>query len=308
MNGHPNRLLWPSLAVIFSALFWGTTWIPLRQIADPGIPSGWNGVLIYVAPALLSLPLILSRHRAIRRGGWPLMLVGLAAGACNALFTIALSAGEVGMVVLLFYLSPIWATLLERAVLGARIVRLRWVSVGLGIAGMVVLQGLAGRWPLPSNTAEWMGLAAGACWAVALVATNVARHSTIVDKTALQFVFAALSGLAIMLVLDGRGDWPSADGILETWPWIFAVAALWIVPAMGFSLWGAARMSPARASMLLMLEVVVGLVSAALIGGEELGVNKLIGGALILTASLVDAWGSAKSDQAAAVIASGDTR
>ena len=119
---------------------------------------------------------------------------------------------------------------------------------------------------------------------------------------------AALAGLAIMLVLDGRGDWPSADGILETWPWICAVAALWIVPAMGFSLWGAARMSQARACMLLMLEVVVGLVSAALIGGEELGVNKLIGGALILTASLVDAWGSAKSDQAAAVIASGDTR
>jgi drug/metabolite transporter (DMT)-like permease len=216
------------------------------------------------------------------------------------------------MIVLLFYLSPIWATLLERAVLGTRITRLRWASVGLGLIGMVVLQGLAGRWPLPSNAWEWMGLFAGVCWAVALVAANVARESTIADKTALQFIFAGLSGLAVILLLDSQsgaaGGWPSVSGILATWPWILAVAALWIVPAMAFSLWGAGRMSPARASMLLMLEAVVGLFSAVLVGGEELGANKVIGGALILAASLIDALGSAQSDQKTATATSGETR
>jgi drug/metabolite transporter (DMT)-like permease len=312
MNGSQQRLLWPSLAVALAAVVWGTTWIPLRQIAAPGIPPGWNGVLIYVLPAILSLPLVLARYRAVRRGGWPLMMVGLAAGTCNGLFAIAISQGEVGMIVLLFYLSPIWATLLERAVLGTPIARIRWVSVALGLVGMVVLQGLAGRWPLPSNVWEWMGLFAGLFWAVALVAANVARESTIVDKTALQFIFAALAGLAVILILDsqsvGDGAWPSFAGILATWPWILVVAALWIVPAMAFSLWGASRMSPARASMLLMLEAVVGLFSAVLIGGEELGVNKVISGALILAASLVDALGSAQTDQKAATAVSGDTR
>jgi drug/metabolite transporter (DMT)-like permease len=294
--------------VALAAVVWGTTWIPLRQIVAPGIPPGWNGVLIYVAPALLSLPLVFGRYRAIRRGGWPLMVVGIAAGTCNGLFAIAISQGEVGMIVLLFYLSPIWATLLERVVLGTPIVRLRWVSVGLGIIGMVVLQGLAGRWPLPSNAWEWMGLIAGVCWAVALVAAHVARDSTIIDKTALQFIFAALSGLAIILVLDSHSGGPNVEGILQTWPWILAVAAFWIVPAMAFSLWGVGRMSPARASMLLMLEAVVGLFSAVLVGGEELGVNKVIGGALILAASLVDALGSSKSGQETAATASGDAR
>jgi drug/metabolite transporter (DMT)-like permease len=68
---------------------------------------------------------------------------------------------------------------------------------------------------------------------------------------------------------------------------------------MGLSLWGASKMSPARASMILMLEVLVGVGSAAWLAGEELGLNKIIGGALILSASLVEALGqsggSAKS-------------
>jgi drug/metabolite transporter (DMT)-like permease len=79
-------------------------------------------------------------------------------------------------------------------------------------------------------------------------------------------------------------------------PWILAAAVLWVVPAMGLSLWGATRMSPARASMILMLEVLVGVGSAAWLAGEELGMNKIVGGALILSASLVEAWGSAKTE------------
>jgi drug/metabolite transporter (DMT)-like permease len=78
------------------------------------------------------------------------------------------------------------------------------------------------------------------------------------------------------------------------------------VPAIGLSLWGATRMPPARASMLLMLEVVVGLGTATWLAGEELGINKLVGGALIMSASLADAWGSAKSDRKAAALGVAD--
>jgi drug/metabolite transporter (DMT)-like permease len=58
-------------------------------------------------------------------------------------------------------------------------------------------------------------------------------------------------------------------------------------------------MSPARASMLLMLEVLVAIGSAAWLAGEPVGLNKILGGALILSAGLVDAWGSARADRMA---------
>ncbi|HVO02964.1 MAG TPA: DMT family transporter [Candidatus Cybelea sp.] len=292
MAGGTPSVFWPSVAVATSALFWGTAWYPLHRVGAAGLPPTWSGVLIFAVPALIVAPLIAWRWRAIRAGGWRLLAVGLAVGACNALFAVALSFGEVGMIVLPFYLNPIWATLMERLVLRIPITRMRVIGIALGLIGMVALQGLAGRWPFPEGSAEWMGLIAGACWAVALVASNLGSETAIMDKTSLQFVCAASIGLVLVLTMDPRGAWPTAEGIRAGLPWILATAGLWIVPAMGLSLWGAARMSPARASMLLMLEVLVALATAAWLNHEQIGINKLVGGALILSASLVEAWSS----------------
>jgi len=290
----------PSLSMAASALFWGTTWYPLHRIGDAGVSPSWGAVLIYVIPTVIAAPLILFRLRTVRAGGWPLLFVGLGVGACNALFAAALAWGEVGIIVLLFYLNPIWATVMERIVLGTPIARFRLVGIGVGILGMVALQGLAGRWPIPANLAEWMGLAAGFCWAVTLVASNVARGTTIVDQTSLQFVSAAVIALILVVVLGQQATMPSAGEVRTALPWVLATAGLWIVPAMALSLWAAARLSPARASMLLMLEVIVAIASAAWLNDEAVGLNKLVGGGLILSATLVEAWGSARSNGKAA--------
>jgi drug/metabolite transporter (DMT)-like permease len=297
MSVQGSSTLVPSLAVAASAVFWGTTWIPLREIAGPGVPASWSGALIYIVPALIVLPLVAFRWSKVMAGGWPLLAAALAVGACNGLFAVSMTLGEVGMAILLFYLNPIWATLLERFFIGTPITRHRLAGIALGLLGMVALQGLAGRWPLPSNVSEWLGFLAGFCWAIGLVATNMARDSSMIEKTFLQFVFAALSSVVLVFALGAITEWPTVPGLANSLAWILAAAALWVVPAMGLSLWGASRMSPARASMLLMLEVLVGVGSAAWLAGEELGMNKIIGGALILSASLVEAWGSAKSDR-----------
>jgi drug/metabolite transporter (DMT)-like permease len=289
-------VLVPSLAVAASAFFWGTTWIPLREIDGPGVPLIWSGLLIYLVPAILVLPMIALRHRQIRAGGWPLLIVALAVGACNGLFAVSMTIGEIGMIILLFYLSPVWATLLERVVIGTPIAGYRLVAIAVGLLGMVALQGLAGRWPYPSNASEWMGFAAGVCWAIGLVWSNVAQRVSMIEKTFLQFVFAAVTAALAVFFIGAADAWPTVRGLTDSMPWILAAAALWVVPAMGLSLWGASRMSPARASMILMLEVLVGVGSAAWLAGEELGMNKLVGGALILSAGVVEAWGSARAD------------
>ncbi len=298
MPATSTSMLWPSVAVAISALFWGTTWLPLREIVRTGLAQSWSGVLIFAVPALICLPLVLYRWRSIRAGGRPLLMVALGVGACNALFAQALTFGEIGMIVLLFYLSPVWATLLERFVLGTPMARHRIIGLVLGLAGMVILQGLGGRLPFPQNLAEWMGLAAGGCWAVGLVAANVAQGSSIVDKTSLQFFCATAIGIVLVFALDSQSAAPAAESILNGMPWILATG-VWMVGAMALSLWGAGRMSPARASMLLMLEVLVALASAHWWAGEPVGLNKLLGGALIVSAGIVDAWGSARADRMA---------
>src|SRR3954465_7797208 len=117
MNGQGSSVLGPTLAVAASAVFWGTTWIPLREVAGPGVPASWSGLLIYPVPGLPVLPLILVRRRQVIAGGLPLLVVAVAVGACNGLFAVSMTLGEVGMAILLFYLNPIWTTVLERVLL-----------------------------------------------------------------------------------------------------------------------------------------------------------------------------------------------
>src|SRR6185369_11884069 len=202
MSAQGPSVLLPSLAVAVSAVFWGTTWIPLRRIDGPGVPAEWSGLLIYLVPALLVLPLILFRYRQ-----------AVAVGACNGLFAVSMVFGEIGMVILLFYLNPVWATVLERVVIGTPIAGFRWAGIALGLLGLVALQGLAGRWPFPSNAAEWMGFLAGACWAVGLVATNLAKSASMIEKTFLQFVFAALTAGLLIVMLGWAEPVPTFEGL-----------------------------------------------------------------------------------------------
>jgi EamA domain-containing membrane protein RarD len=66
-------------------------------------------------------------HHLRRPGAWrellrtpALWVLVLAAGTTNATFNWAVTIGDVVRVVLLFYLMPLWAVLLARALLGER--------------------------------------------------------------------------------------------------------------------------------------------------------------------------------------------
>jgi drug/metabolite transporter (DMT)-like permease len=59
---------------------------------------------------------------------------------------------------------------------------------------------------------------------------------------------------------------------------------------MAALMWAAARLEPARVGILLMAEVLIGTVSAAVLAGEALGAVELIGGALVLAAGVLEVW------------------
>jgi drug/metabolite transporter (DMT)-like permease len=254
-------------------------------------------------PSLAMLPFLFIRHRQLRAGGWRVLLCGGALACCNILFAVAVVMGEVGIIILLFYLSPIWSTILERIFMKTPLTPIRWIGIGLALVGLIVLQGVGGRWPWPSNLAEWMGLGAGLCWAVALLTARMWSHITVLDKSIAQFGCALPVGLMVYLLLgdsNGPAGWPALDILIGAVPWIVAAAFIWVVPAMVLSLWGAGRLSPGRASILMTSEVVVGVGSAAWLAGEDLGWHKIVGGILIVSASLLETWQARREGQEAA--------
>ncbi len=285
--------LWPSLAMIGSSIFWGSMWYPLRAVEAAGVPSALTGALCYGVPLIPLLPFLFFRRRELAEGGWRVLLCGGSLACCNVLFAVAVVLGDVSTIILLFYLSPIWSTLLERIFMGTRLTAIRWAGIALALLGLLVLQGFDGRLPLPASLAEWMGLGAGMCWAVALLTARMWSKITVLDKSIVQFGCALPAGLVLFVLVGGGGmvvPWPSGDTLLAAAPWIVATGFIWVVPAMVLSLWGAGRLSPGRASILMTSEVVVGVGSAAWLAGEPLGWPKLLGGLLIVSASLLESW------------------
>jgi drug/metabolite transporter (DMT)-like permease len=66
------------------------------------------------------------------------------------------------------------------------------------------------------------------------------------------------------------------------------VAGIWVLPGLLLSFWAAARLSPTRASMLFMAEVVVGVATAAIWTDYPFGWREAIGGLVIVSASVLE--------------------
>jgi drug/metabolite transporter (DMT)-like permease len=61
-----------------------------------------------------------------------------------------------------------------------------------------------------------------------------------------------------------------------------------MLPITYLTIWPATVLSPGRVGMLLMVEVIVGVVSAAILTDEQFGVRELAGTVLIISAGVVE--------------------
>ena len=286
-----QRTLWPSLAVMLSALLWGLWWIPLRALEARGLSGDWASVVLYGGGALVVLPLAIARHKQVRGVKRTALAVGLLFGAALAAWTHAIIVGEVVRVTLLFYLSPIWATLFGMAVLGDRPSFMRLAAIAAGIAGAAVVLGFEDGLPMPRSAADWMSLGSGVLFAAAATVTRRAGEVGDFEQTFATFVFTAAFAWLFMVVAPGGALVLPALGSPFLWAMAAAAAALWLVPTTWLVLWGAARLDPARVTILLFLEVGAAALSAGILTDEPLGLRELAGSVLILGAAAAEALG-----------------
>jgi len=285
-----QSVLLPSLAIVVSAAFWGSMWMPLYQAYGAGLSGAWVAWMIYGLPSILVLPFVLrDGGRGLLAGGWPLLWLGVSTGICNYLYAAGVVYGDVARVVLLFYVNPVWSVLLERIVLKTPLTPGRGAALLVGLAGMVILNYDGQGLPLPRNIAEWSGLAAGFCWAIGLVTMRMTPHVGMAEKAFLQYVTAMIFGGLVLAfgVFPAQADWSAVN-----WPvailWILIIAGIWVLPGLLLSFWAAARMSPTRASMLFMAEVMVGVVTAAIWTDYPFGWREAVGGVVIVSAGILE--------------------
>jgi drug/metabolite transporter (DMT)-like permease len=274
----------PAGAVALSAALWGLWWLPLRALADAGLSGPAVNAALYGIATVVLLPWFWRRRRRLAEGGALLLGAGGLFGGALVSWNLALILGEVVRVTLLFYLAPVWATLLALAVLGEPVGRLRALSVVLGLAGAMVLLGFAGGLPLPRSGGDWLGLAAGLlfAWSVTLVRKGEAIEG--LEQTLVSFGAAALLSLLLLVIMP----LPRAPIGLAVLAWAALAALAWLLPVTWLLLWGARFLEPGRVSLLLLLEVAVAAISAASLAGEPFGLREALGCLLILAAGALE--------------------
>ena len=276
----------PALAVAGSALFWGLWWLPLRALAERGLPGGWASLAVYAVAAAVLVPFAWTRRARLRAGGWNLFWTGFLFGVMLVLWNHAVLVGEVIRVVLLFYLAPVWATLFALILLNQRIGPARVLAIVLGLSGAPVMLGFVAGLPLPGSLGDWLGLLSGIIFALSVTVARKAPEIAGLDRTFVSFACAALVAVPMTLA---TGPGPSGVAMVHALPLAAAVGLLWVLPATWLLLWGAAHLDPGRVSILLMLEVIAAAVSASLLTDEPFGWREAAGCVLILSAGLVEA-------------------
>ncbi len=263
--------------------------MPFRALGEAGFHGGWASLAFYLLTVLLLAPAALMRWRRLRSAGWSLLLIGAIAGAAFSLYATALLLTEVVRVLLLFYLTPVWGTLLGRLLLGERIGASRGVALVLGLAGLVVILGFDDGLPLPRNAGDWMALIAGIAWAYGSLLIYRRPHIGVYETTFAFFAGGTLvTAIVALAPIAANEIAPTLSALAEGWSWLVLVIALFGVPPVVMTLWGASLLSPGRVGILLMGEVVVGVASAAIWSGEPFGMREAAGTVLIVGAALIE--------------------
>lgn len=274
------RYWMPVSSLLYAATFWGLVWYPLRLLEQLGLSGVWQTLVSYTAALVVVLPL-LRRREPWRAHRADLAALALAAGWCNLAFILAMLDGQVMRVLLLFYLSPVWAVLFGRWLLGERLSRRSAALLAVALTGAVLMLWRPElRRPWPADPADWLALSAGVGFALSNVMVRRLRAVSIAGKTFSAWIGAVLVSLLALLFLD----LPFPDVEVRAWSGAVMVGLGGFFFATFALQFGVTHMPVQRSSVVLLFEIVVGAVSAALLAGEWLSGREWAGGVLIVVA------------------------
>ena len=275
------------LACLYAGAVWGLFWIPLRALEDAGIHGLWITVVYFLIPTICLTPVTLKRWKHVKKGGLSLQLTAMISGGALLLYSSSIIYTDVVRAMLLFYLTPIWATILARIFLNDAITPSRILAMAMAILGMLTIFGLGARFPIPQNIGDWLGIASGVLWAIAMVRLRMSESHSAIELTAGFFQWSLIFSASAAFLL-APAYIPKVEQALPALPLLLIFMALLVLPGTYASLWGPKYLSPGIVGLLFMTEIVVGAISVALLAGEPFGIRELTGVLLIAGASMLE--------------------
>ncbi|HEX9811990.1 MAG TPA: DMT family transporter [Burkholderiales bacterium] len=291
MHSSETRPIYPALSVFIGATLWGVVWYPMRLLEEGGLQGIWLTLILYGAALAASLPVTYRAVAQVAHAPCWLLLLAAAAGWTNIAFVEAVLHGNILRVLLLFYLSPLWATLMGWAFLREHVSRIAGTSLVIALAGALLM-----LWnpdigaPWPQSQADWFALSAGFAFAVSNVATRGVQSVSVGTK--LFCVGFGVSAMAAVIIVFLDAPIPRVA------PSIFGGAvALGVFGILVMTLlvqYGVTHIPVHRSAVITFVELVAGALSQALLTDEVVTAREWLGGVLIVLGAFLAARAAAR--------------
>jgi drug/metabolite transporter (DMT)-like permease len=275
-----------ALAALINAAVWGLSWIPLKYLDRNGVPSLWATLFVFL---LCTIVVIVARRNAPRSlwNNKALWWLVIAAGGTNACFNIALAQGDVVRCILLFYLMPMWVVPLARWLLNEPVTLHALARIALALAGasLVLSEGTFIA-PIPHSVADWLAVAGGAFFALNNVILRKYNHTPEDARALGMFLGAVIIAPLTIFALSFTAHPMTLNAQPMAWLVIVAFAVFVLIGNLALQ-YGAAGLPANVLSVLMLAEILVATISSWLGGEATITAATLIGGALIVSASLL---------------------
>jgi drug/metabolite transporter (DMT)-like permease len=141
---------------------------------------------------------------------------------------------------------------------------------------------------LAINAGDALALASGIAWSLGLLVIFRRAERPIGEQIAAQAAGAIV--VAVMVAAFGLTGHPapSAEQFAAALPSLLFVAILLTIPMWCLSLWASRHLTPARTTLLFMIEVCIGVGSAAVLSGDPFGWREAAGTVLVISAAFVE--------------------
>ena len=284
-----TRYLLICLVVFISAGTWGLYWLPQRILLEAGMTGGWGTVAQYVISTAILLPIALWRALKGQQIGLRHWACGLLLGSGAIFYANSFLVTEVIRALVFFYLTPLWATLIEVAFLKRPLKRTRVFAIALALAGVWIAVGSEAGVPIPIYLGDWFGLLAGFLIAAGAARTEVEQPEGVFPLLFIVIVFGLVATLYQFPMLSGAiGQIPDTDAVVASLPFLFGLTLLFVLPTTAFIFWSPSKIGTGVFGILILSELVVGVISAAALTDETFGWREITGSALILAAGALE--------------------
>jgi drug/metabolite transporter (DMT)-like permease len=272
-----NRRTYAFLALTVAAALFGVTFVFVKDVLDVIPPLAFVGWRFLIGAIVL---LVLGRPsgRSVWRDG---SIAGLALFVGFATQTIGLeltSASNSGLITGLYVVfTPLIAAIARRTSPAiATIAGASMSIIGLGV--LTLTQSLT----LDAGDVWTLVCAIAFALHIVILAYLAPRHE-VVPFTAVQLAFVAAAGLSLSAVVDGGIAIPPT----AAWPTLIATGLVVTAGAFLIQVWAQTIIGPSRTAIILAIEPLFAVATAALVLGERLTVRGWMGAGLMIAGTYI---------------------